>query len=285
MAGDCGPGERCLEGRCVPGALRCARLSDCPEGEACLGGRCEAIPEGSSCERCAGPGSCGPTSICAPISGEALSCLALCQEGSCGPGQRCVLFDDVIAVCLDALTLSCEPAGCGDDPFEPNNRVEAAATPPAGEEPFFAFSCEEDWDFFDLSARDIIPDAIELIADQPLTVQLLDALGALIREERVEAESPQTFPRGDARWVALRTDAPGSYLVTLLGGTAPPPCEDDGLEQNDEPARALPIGFGAMLQLRLCPGDPDWLRLPQRANERLQLLSPEILRVGALSPG
>ncbi len=63
----------------------------------------------------------------------------------------------------------------------------------------------------------------------------------------------------------------GSYSLTAHAYQDIPPCQDDGLEDNDDQDHAtgltVPLGVGpdrgwSSGQLAMCPGDPDWFMLP-----------------------
>ena len=135
---------------------------------------------------------------------------------------------------------------------------------------FLAEICSEDRDLFDLEGTSPPIASIDLLGDIPLEYQLLDALGGELSAGVTPVGEPLSLQRGESRWLSVASADSGSYIL-LVSQAAP--CEDDGLEENDTPERALPLGFGASLNLRLCPNDPDWFQLPQRDAERLLLQS------------
>ena len=87
---DCGPGEKCINGRCVRVERECETDEDCDPGEVCIDGRCVAI--GGECET---DEDCGDPSRWRCINGR---CRAIeCEtDEDCiekyGRGYKCVNF-------------------------------------------------------------------------------------------------------------------------------------------------------------------------------------------------
>jgi hypothetical protein len=106
----CGPGTRCVNGKCVPSVGRCLVDSDCPDGQECvdtgLYRRCQ-IRSGSGGQRCFN----WPYSMAADTSSSMVSASASARiypgVGRCPSGQVCVN-----GVCQTCPALFCPMIYC-----------------------------------------------------------------------------------------------------------------------------------------------------------------------------
>ncbi|XP_022245556.1 fibrillin-1-like, partial [Limulus polyphemus] len=108
---DCGPNERCAEGKCI---TICQGNSECPEGQACVDEKCTNV------DRCSSNADCEFTEVCRTNSKGYDECQDPCATELCGRNAVCVTQDrSAICKCppnfvgnpLDDI-IGCQKADC-----------------------------------------------------------------------------------------------------------------------------------------------------------------------------
>jgi hypothetical protein len=250
--GDCADDRACDEGVCIPRTQFCYSPFDCNRGEICLGGRCEPGQAIGECRPCEVPSDCSSPSLCADIDGSGPRCIPICGPDGCADGSEC---QDVagIGLCLPFDGI-CREGQCGQDVFEgaEPSRLQAG-------EPLRRFVCSTDVDEI-LVGR---AGTIAVDAGGSIQLTLTDAAtGEMIDRARLNSGDRWRTAVTGRELLIVESPSPEDvdYRV-LLELEEPGDCDDDVLEDNDEPQRGTVIGDGADIRPTACEGDEDWYRV------------------------
>ena len=281
-AGDDDCDEFCVDRRCadeIPGACRddgdcanglvCAPQGGCVDPDGCrLDGDCPAaspVCADGGCVGCAGDEDCPR--------------VALCDDGRCLVAGPCAIDADCPGVqrCDDEAI--CRPApGCEGDAFDHD-----ADPPELGHRTYAQLMlCDGDEDVYRLTipglsaARIVVrhdPDHGDLSltvteggqgfavigrSDGPFGLEVVDVAA------RLDDHPVDLFVRSQPG-----AHVPYSLTVSALDPDACPADLFEGPLGNDARDRATTIRSPGEYELRLCPGDVDWLRLPVPAGSQL----------------
>jgi tetratricopeptide (TPR) repeat protein len=178
-----------------------------------------------------------------------------------------------------------------EDSFEDNDTLAtAAALQPELAQDLHICKNDEEWFSFDLKAGEAL--FVDVVAGRDLEtdtvpnleLELLDETGVTSLSE---VESMNT-PMGPLWGVGLKdnevdrtvkvhikgfeNDQQGPYQLRVYHY---PPCPtgDDRLEENDSPAAPaeFPVQEGVVRHLRYCPGDPDYLKITSKKDDKIVL--------------
>ena len=170
------------------------------------------------------------------------------------------------------------PEVCVDDAFEDNDSLAVSAGIVAGAWPALA-ACPGDDDYYSLNLEEGETLDVDLAFahdEGNLDLRLVDPDGAVVALSLSADDDEQ------ASWQAEQ-DGFHFIRVNLLAdtGTSPgntydldialeaPPCVDDGLEENDAEADAVPMVDGGTLDLRVCDSDDDWYAISMAPGDEL----------------
>ncbi len=187
---------------------------------------------------------------------------------------------------LNVTVEGCEGPVCVDDDLEENDALENAAAVPAGVYRGRAIcSADDDWYAVDVCAGGVLTVRTRFThADGDLDLSIHDADGTRVDisqgvgdEEalRVSAEAAATaYVRVygyqgaqndydleitlDGCGCVDDRDCPAGQVCAEGACVDRPVCEDDALEENDDPAAARALAPGAYAGLQVCAGDLDW---------------------------
>lgn len=248
---DCAADRACDDGVCIPRARFCFSPLDCEGGEICLGGRCEPGRAAGECRPCEVSDDCATPSLCADIDGSGPRCIPVCGPDGCSDGFDCENIGG-IGLCLSDEG-GCREVECGDDAYE---GVEPFELEP--DQPIRRFVCAADQDEMIVGR----PGTLSVQASGTLQLILVDQVTGqgLERQRLIAGEGWSRAVMGNELLVILsRNPQAVGYSVLLEPGAAE--CDDDVLEDNDQPERATIIGDGANVRPTACASDDDWYRL------------------------
>lgn len=262
---DCAADRRCADGRCVPLAAACRRPGDCADDEICLGGRCSPGRPIDPCDRCDFDHDCPSPALCVPFDDGQRRCAALCGSECPGDALQCLTVDAGLLVCL-APDASCPVSVCGVDDLEPNDEPRSSTRMLVGAV-LQGVLCDRDAEWLRLDA----PAGAVLFVETRgvLNLTLTDSERNVLREIDVPAGGSVevTLPQ-NTFFARLTTVALGEFVWdAVLGPPAPPDCDDDGFEENDDADEATVLGNGADIRAVACPGDDDWFRVRTRRRD------------------
>ena len=182
------------------------------------------------------------------------------------------------------LAMASPAAACVDDGQEDNDSCQAAKALAAGSyNNLHICSGDADWFSFQLNPGDVLTVSVLFGHSQgDLDMRLLD--------NDCGTELARSSSSSDNEQLIFNAPAAGTYSVNIWGhggaensydlrvsidatgktatpthtvtvtptATQPPPCDDDGYEDNDVCAAAKPLVAGTYSDLQVCSGDDDW---------------------------
>jgi len=243
---DCGPGRRCVEGRCS----ECAGAGDCPGGLTCDLGKLACVLDGSS--RCITNRDCPVGLTCNRATGFCTATPPPClSNDDCLPDERC-----------DVASGKCQLRTCQPDRFERNDTVSAAKElPVARQDGLTLCEGEEDWFSVTLARGDRLDVFIEVdpLLETQLTASLQDPTGRTLAAGALALGYVAALD--GAHKLALKSQgASFEYALRPLLSTGTP-CDFDRLEPNEDPGSASVIALGSHAALTLCPKERDFYEI------------------------
>ena len=186
------------------------------------------------------------------------------------------------------------PCSARNDGFEPNDRIEDAKPlelqPKQDSDEKEATAdlvlCPEDQDWFGfgVEAGDRVTVEVKATPEEgaepapdgvPVAVEVWELGATTAALSSIDTPKPSTtiafvVPAKGVRALRVLGRTPDEYKVTLTVRVLPA-CEtlEDELEENDSQASAAPGAVDSPMHLRICPGDPDWLRVTLGPDESL----------------
>ncbi|AKU93069.1 hypothetical protein [Vulgatibacter incomptus] len=237
----CAAREYCYFGRCV----ECIADEDCKLGLSCnvAAGRC------AGAQTCFTDRDCSAGLVCNRSTKSCTTAPPPCiQDSNCLPDEYC-----------DMRRRACTLRSCQADQDSPNGSQAEAKVIGAGERGNLVVCAgEEKWYRLQLLRGDRINIRVEtdILAANGFKVQLRDGQGNILTEDPFLLDA--TVGVDGTYFLRVRTDdIQARYALSILVAKGVP-CDDDGFKGNDSPSHAGALTPGDYLNLRACPGVPDW---------------------------